>query len=162
MAEPPRDPRAATLMQLIDDLETVVTKGRRFPGSSKVTVDGQQIINLIDELRVSIPVELHQARRVVQERQRIVIEAQEEARHIVDSARERAEYLVSQAGLLAEARQRSEQKLREAEDHASRTQSGVAQFGLSVIADLEATLHKHLRELELARETLAERERTGV
>lgn len=162
MAEPPRDPRAATLMQLLDDLETVVSKGRRFPGSSKVTVDGQQIINLIDELRVSIPVELHQARRVVQERQRIVIDAQEEARGILDSAKERADYLVSQAGVLAEARQRSEQHLQEAEAHGKRIESGVAQFGLSVIADLEATLHKHLRELELARETLAERERTGV
>jgi hypothetical protein len=149
-------------MQLLDDLETVVSKGRRFPGSSKVTVDGQQIINLIDELRVSIPVELHQARRVVQERQRIVIDAQEEARHILDGAKERAEYLVSQAGILAEARQRSEQRLREAEDQATRTHSGVTQYGLSVISELEELLQKQLRQLEMARDALVEHERSGV
>lgn len=162
MVEPRRDHRAATLMQLLDDLEGVVGRGRRFPGSSKVTIDGQQVISLIDELRVSLPVELQQARRVVQERQQIIIDAQEEARKILDTAQERASYLVSQAGVLGEARQRSEQRLREAEENAARTQSGVTQFALSMIANLEETLRGQLHELERARETLAERERTKI
>ncbi len=162
MVEPRRDHRAATLMQLLDDLEGVVGRGRRFPGSSKVTIDGQQVISLIDELRVSLPVELQQARRVVQERQQIIIDAQEEARKILDTAQERASYLVSQAGILGEARQLSEQRLREAEENAARTQSGVTQFALSVIGNLEETVRGQLHELELARETLAERERTKV
>ncbi|MEZ4520426.1 MAG: hypothetical protein R3A46_02120 [Thermomicrobiales bacterium] len=157
-----RDHRSATLMQLLDDLEEAVTHGRRFPGSSRVAVDGQHVVNLIDELRVSLPVELQQARRVVQERQRIVIDAQEEARGIIDSAQERANYLVSQAGVLGEARQRSEQRLREAEENAQRTRHGVSQFALSVIDDIESNLRDQLHELERARATLEERQRTGV
>lgn len=157
-----RDHRAAPLMQLLDDLEAAITSGRRFPGSSKVTIDGQHAVNLIDELRVSLPVELQQARRVVQERQRIVIDAQEEARNILDSAQERANYLVSQAGVLGEARQRSEQWLREADENARRTRLGVSQFALSVIDDIEQNLRNQLHELERARVTLEERQRTGV
>lgn len=157
-----RDHRSATLMQLLDDLEEAVTSGRRFPGSSRVNVDGQHLVNLIDELRVSLPVELQHARRVVQERQRIVIEAQEEARGILDSAQERANYLVSQAGVLGEARQRSEQRLREAEENAQRTRHGVSQFALSVIDDIESSVRDQLHELERARATLEERQRTGV
>lgn len=149
-------------MQLLDDLEGVISRGRRFPGSSKVTIDGQHVISLIDELRVSLPVELQHARRVVQERQQIVIDAQEEARQILDSAQERANYLVSQAGILGEARQRSEQRLREADQNAQRTISGATQFALSMIADLEDNLREQIHELERARETLVERERTGV
>ena len=149
-------------MQLLDDLEAAITSGRRFPGSSKVTVDGQHIVNLIDELRVSLPVELQQARRVVQERQRVVIDAQEEARGILDAAQERAGYLVSQAGVLGEARQRSEQRLREAEENARRTRQGVSQFALSVIDDIEENLRHQLHELERARVTLEERQRAGV
>lgn|SRR5690606_16631455 len=173
MTDMRRDHRSATLMQLLDDLEGVISRGRRFPGSSKVTVDGQQVISLIDELRVSLPVELQQARRVVQERQQIVIDAQEEARKILDAAQERASYLVSQEGILGEARQRSEQRLREADQNAARTISGSTQFALSVIEELEGTLRnqldeleaalrQQLRELERARDTLVERERSSV
>ncbi len=157
-----RDHRAAPLMQLLDDLEAAITSGRRFPGTSKVTVDEQHVVNLIDELRVSLPVELQQARRVVQERQSIVIDAQEQARGILSSAQERANYLVSQAGILGEARQRSEQRLREAEENAKRTRVGVSQFALSVIDDIETNLRDQLHELERARVTLEERQRAGI
>lgn len=162
MTDQARDHRAAPLMQLLDDLENAITNGRRFPGSSKVTIDGQHVVNLIDELRVSLPVELQQARRVIQERQSIVIDAQDEARNILDAAQERASYLVSQAGVLGEARQRSEQRLREAEENARRTRLGVSQFALSLIDDVEQNLRDQLHELELARVTLEERQRTGV
>lgn len=149
-------------MQLLDDLEGVISRGRKFPGSSKVTIDGPQVISLIDELRVSLPVELQHARRVVQERQQIVIDAQEEARKILDSAQERASYLVSQAGILGEARQRSEQRLREADHNAQRTISGATQFALSMISDLEDNLKEQIHELERARDALVERERSSV
>ena len=162
MSDQTRDHRAATLMQLLDDLEAAVTRGRRFPGSSRVTIDGQHVVNLIDEPRVSLPVELQQARRVIQERQRIVINAQEEARGILESAQERAGYLVSQAGVLGEARQQSEQRLREAEENAQRTRLGVSQFALSVIDDVEQSLRDQLHELERARAALEERQRAGV
>lgn len=162
MSDRMRDHRSAPLLQLLDDLEAAITGGRRFPGSSRVTVDSQHVVNLIDELRVSLPVELQQARQVVQERQRIVIDAQEEARRILDSAQERAGYLVSQAGVLGEARQQSEQRLREAEENAQRTRLGVSQFALSVIDDIEHNLRDQLHELERARATLEERQRAGV
>ena len=149
-------------MQLLDDLETAVTHGRRFPGSNRVSVDSQQVINLIDELRVSLPVELQQARRVVQERQQIVVDAQDEARRILASAQERANYLVSQAGVLSEARQVSEQRLREADENARRTEQGVSQFALSVINDVEQSLKAQLIELDRARATLRERQGSGV
>lgn len=156
MAERPRDARAAPIMQLIDDLEAQVTSGRRFPGSSRVNVESQVVLDLIDRLRYSIPIELEQARRVVQERQQIILEAQEEARRIVDAARERSEYLVSDSGVLGEARQRSEERLRHAEDNARRTRQGSERYALSVIEDLENALRVHLNELDRAKVAIRE------
>lgn len=156
MGERPRDARAAPIMQLIDDLEAQITSGRRFPGSSRVTVESQIVLDLIDRLRYSVPIELEQARRVVQERQQIIVEAQEEARRIVDAARERAEYLVSDAGVLGEARQRSEERLRHAEDNARRTRQGAERYALSVIEDLENALRLHLNELDRAKGAIRE------
>lgn len=156
MAERPRDARAAPIMQLIDDLEAQITSGRRFPGSSRVTVESQVVLDLIDRLRYSIPIELEQARRVVQERQQIIVEAQEEARRIVDAARERAEYLVSDAGVLGEARQRGEERLRHAEDNSRRTRQGAERYALSVIEELENALRMHLNELDRAKGAIRE------
>jgi dsDNA-specific endonuclease/ATPase MutS2 len=162
MSSQSREHRTAPLMQLIDDLEMIVTSARRIPGTNRITVDEQHLVNLIDEVRVSLPVELQEARRIVQERQHIVVSAQDEARAILETAKTRADYLVSEAGVLREARQQGEQRLREAAENAQRTRSGVSQYAISVLDDVEKSLRDQLHELERARLTIEDRERAGV
>lgn len=162
MTRGPHDARTATLMQLIDDLETQISSGRRIPGTGSVNIDGARALELIDRLRQQIPVELEQARRIVRERQEIIISAQSEARKIVDEANSRVEYLVSESGILAEARQRSEERLQQAEANARRTSEGAEHFAYDVIDNVERTLRQQLDELERARayiRELHERER---
>lgn len=156
MTRGPHDARTATLMQLIDDLEHQISHGRRIPGTGSVNIDGARALELIDRLRQQIPVELEQARRIVRERQEIIISAQDEARKIVDEANSRVEYLVSESGILAEARQRSETELRQADDNARRTSEGTEKFAYSVLESVEDTLREQLNEVERAREYIRE------
>lgn len=158
------DARTATLMQLIDDLEAQISNGRRIFGTGSVNIDGARALEIIDRLRQQIPVELEQARRIVRERQEIIISAQDEARKIVDEANSRVEYLVSESGILAEARQRSEEQLRQAEANANRTSEGAERFAVSVIDAVQGTLREQLEELERARayiHELHQRERSS-
>lgn len=159
MADQPRDGRLRSIMQIVDELEANVMRGRRVPGMSTWGVDGQHLLELIDELRVTIPTELEQSRRVVLQRQQIIVEAQDEARRIVDTARERSEYMVSEVGLMAEARQISEERLRRTEEMNRHARDKVDQYGLKVIGDLEHLMRESLGEIDqLMRKRLAELE----
>ena len=63
---------------LIDRLEALVSTSRRVP-FGRVLLDEQEILEIIDQMRLSLPNEINQARRVLQERDQIIGQAQSEA-----------------------------------------------------------------------------------
>lgn len=109
------------MLYLLDRLEELVSVGKRVPFSTRVMVEEEEFLALVDQLRVAVPNEIKQAQRVIKERERIIGEAQDEAAEIVDHAHAEADRMVSQSALLAEAKQRGEEILRRAEEEQQRT-----------------------------------------
>jgi hypothetical protein len=156
MAGDTLDAQTRNLLELLDQLEMLVRNGRRVAIVNLVGIDEHRALMLIDYLRMAIPTELQQARRILRERQEIVLSAQLEAQHIVEQAHAQAEYLLSRHGVLAEARQRGEAHLRESAESARRTTEGAEQYALSVVDGLEAVVREQLHEIERARDVLRE------
>ena len=121
MSRPANQDGAVDMLYLLDRLEELVSVGKRVPFSTRVMVEEEDFLSLVDQLRVAVPNEIKQAQRVIKERERIIGEAQDEAAEIVDRAHAEAERMVSQSALLAEARQRGEEILRRAEEEHQRT-----------------------------------------
>ncbi len=121
MNRPANQDGAVDMLYLVDRLEELVSLGKRVPFSTRVMVEEEEFLALVDQLRVAVPNEIKQAQRVIKERERIIGEAQDEAAEIVDRAHEEADRLVSQCALLADAKQRGEEILRRAEQEQQRT-----------------------------------------
>lgn len=121
MNRPANQDGAVDMLYLVDRLEELVSLGKRVPFSTRVMVEEEEFLALVDQLRVAVPNEIKQAQRVIKERERIIGEAQDEAAEIVDRAHEEADRLVSQSALLADAKQRGEEILRRAEEEQQRT-----------------------------------------
>jgi len=75
------------ILQLVNQLEDLLHESRRIPGTSTLLVNEEECLRIIDQLRVWLPDELKQAQRIRQERDRIMDEADKEARRIVSQAR---------------------------------------------------------------------------
>lgn len=138
-------------MQLVDRLEELVTSAMRVPLSNRIMVEEEEFLTIIDQLRLSVPQEIKQARRVVQERQQIIATAQDEASKILATAKDRAEYLMNEQGLINEAKSRSEVILRQAKDGSKRSMSQVDGYALQVLTQLEETLQKNLQQIQQAK-----------
>lgn len=136
------------ILHLIDRLEEMAAEGKRVPLSNKIMVEEEELLAIIDQLRLSIPQEIKQARRVVQERHQIIAEAQTEADRILSIARERAEYLMSEHGLINEAKARGEEILRQAKDKEKRGMGEVDLYALQILSQLEQALEENLKQVE--------------
>ncbi|HET9016387.1 MAG TPA: hypothetical protein VFN57_12380 [Thermomicrobiaceae bacterium] len=145
------------ILLLIDRLEDLVTNGMRVPLSSRVMVEEDEVLALLDQLRVALPQELKQARRVVQERQKIITDAQSEAEKILVVAKERAEYLMNDQGLVNEAKVRSEEILRQAKESAKRTLGEVDVYALQMLTQLESILGQDLEQIKQAKQAVTTR-----
>lgn len=135
---------AVDMLYLVDRLEELVSLGKRVPFSTRVMVEEEEFLALVDQLRVTVPNEIKQAQRVIKERERIIGEAQDDAAAIVDRAHAEADRLVSQSALLAEAKQRGEEILRRAEEEQQRTKGELDVYVLQQAQLVEDALQRAL------------------
>ena len=105
------------VLVLIDKLDQLVHEAKAVPLTDQVRIDREEIWEILDQMRATIPEEIKQARWIVKERQEMLGEAKREAERLINEAREQAAQLASQqeivrlaerqaAELMAEARRR--------------------------------------------------------
>ncbi|HEV2127304.1 MAG TPA: hypothetical protein VGR22_01655 [Thermomicrobiales bacterium] len=143
---------AVDMLYLVDRLEELVSLGKRVPFSTRVMVEEDEFLALVDQLRVAVPNEIKQAQRVIKERERIIGDAQDEAADIVGRAHEEADRMVSQSALLAEARQRGEDILRRAEEEQQRTKGELDVYVLEQAQLMEDAIQRAIAIMQDAAE----------
>jgi len=146
----------ADILYLLDQLEELVGEGRRMPFSTRVMVEEDEFVGLIDQLREAVPNEVQRAQRVLKERERIIGEAQKEAARIIELAEEEADKLVAQSAILTEARQRGEEILIQAEESSQRTRGEVDAFILEQIELVQSAVQRSMAVMETAVEQILE------
>src|ERR687893_376305 len=78
------------VLVLIDKLDDQIHNAKPVPLTDQVRVDKEEIYDILDQMRATIPEEIKQARWIVKERQEMLAEAKREAERIVKDARDRA------------------------------------------------------------------------
>src|SRR6478609_9714256 len=102
------------VLVLIDKLDDLVHNAKPVPLTDTVRVDKEEIYDILDQMRATIPEEIKQARWIVKERQEMLAEAKREAERIVKEARERQEQLVSQQEVTRQAERAAEDIIEDA------------------------------------------------
>lgn len=122
---------AIELDQLIDELEDVLAQGRRVPFSGRLLVDEEQLLDIIDRMRVAVPDELKQARRVIAEQDRLLGEA-----------RARVQAALEEQGLTAAIEAERDRLLAHAEQEAQNVRHGADEYARQVLENLQERLSK--------------------
>jgi hypothetical protein len=109
-----------------------------------VVVDRDRCFDIINEMRVSIPEEIRKAKRLQQERERLIAHANEEAERIVALAREQAEALVHEHQVIKQAEEQAQLVLERAQSEALDIRAGADEYALEVLKQLETRLVQEL------------------
>ncbi len=75
-----------TVIDLVDQLEELVSTGRRVPFTAGVVVNEDEVLELIDRTRLALPDELTQARHLLEDQRRVLVDADQEAERILTRA----------------------------------------------------------------------------
>ncbi len=140
-----------TVIDLVDQLEELVTTGRRVPFTAGVVVNEDELLELIDRTRLGLPDELVQARHLLEDQRRVVVEAQQEAERIlsradteaqrlIDEAHARAAVMVGDHEIAEQARTHAATLLAEAEERAAKTCAEADAYARDVMVRLEDQL----------------------
>lgn len=108
-------------------------------------VNENAIFEIIDQMRIHIPEELKQAKRVQQQTDRMVAQAKEEAERIKTQARRESEDLLSQNEQVYAAQARHAQIIDDARREADSLRQDAQQYAMQVLQDMEGSLDGSLR-----------------
>ena len=128
------------IQHLVDRLEELVNSGRHLPFTDNTLVDEQRALEIIDQMRISVPEEIEKARRVLRERDRIMAQANEEAARIRELAREKSETLIQRDSITQAAKARAGSIVEQSRQEADAVRREADQYVIDVLSDLEDAL----------------------
>jgi cell division septum initiation protein DivIVA len=138
---------AIDVLYLVDRLEALLNKGWRVPMSAKTMIDEDEFLDIVDQMRIAFPEEIKQAKKIVQERDRIVAQAQEEAKHMIEMAKEDAARLTNEHAVTKSAQQQAAQIEQKAQADASAREKGADEYAQQVLQDLHTRLAQFAQQI---------------
>ena len=144
------------VLVLIDKLDDLVHQAKAVPLTDQVRIDREEIWEILDQMRATIPEEIKQARWIVKERQEMLGEAKREAERIIQEAREIAQREASQQEIVRLAERQASQILESARQREREVRLGAEDYADQILSTLETNLGKFLSAVQRGREQLAQ------
>jgi hypothetical protein len=132
------------IQHLVDRLEDLIDEGRHIPFSKFTMIDEERALEIIDQMRISIPEEIEKAARVLAQRDRILAQANEEAARLVQIARERGEQMVDREAMVQAAQSRAANIIEAAKQEAEGITQDADGYVMETLTGLEQQLTKIL------------------
>ena len=143
------------VLVLIDKLDDLVHNAKPMPLTDQVRVDKEEIYDILDQMRATIPEEIKQARWIVKERQEMLAEAKREAERIVKEAHDRQDRLVSDEEVTKRADREAEEIIEDAHAREREIRLGAEDYADEILNTLEVNLSKFIAAVQRGRDRLA-------
>jgi dsDNA-specific endonuclease/ATPase MutS2 len=150
---------ATDILFLVERLESLVAAAKKVPLTNNVVLDQAAMLELVDQLRISVPDEVRQAKRITEEVTRITEHARDEADQIAARAQEQAAQMLEERELVKLAQQRAAEIIDQASREAGEVRRGADEYAAGVLIRLEGECIKALTSIKRGIDMLDERHR---
>ncbi len=144
-----------TIETILDTIDEMLEKSWGVPLSGgKCVVDAEKIRDLIDEVRLNLPSDLKQAKAVVADRNKIILDARNEAESIIKRAEERAKVLVSEEEVVRVANEKATETLNLAQTKSKEMRQAAFDFSEDMLQKIEKAATECLGSIKETRQAL--------
>ncbi len=134
------------ILHLVDRLEELFNESRPIPLTHNVIVDEDRMLEIIDQMRISIPDEVKKAEQIISQRDRVLAQAQEEATRTVKLAKSKGEDIIARDAIVEAAQSRAEQIIAQARAEAETIRLDADDYIIQTLASLESELTRLLNQ----------------
>lgn len=128
------------ILSILETMEDLVEKSVSVPFSGKCMIDKEEMLEIIKEIRLKIPDDIKQAKWVKEERQKILLEAQQEANNILKDAESRIASLVDEHEITKKAYEQANEIVNAAQKSAKEIRMGTREYADGVLNKVEEIL----------------------
>ena len=130
------------ILHLVDRLEELFNESRPVWFTHSVIVDEDRLLDLIDQMRITIPEEIKKAQQLLAQKDRVLAQAQEEGNRTIALAREKSEKMVEKDSVTQAAQARADQLIIQAKNECNQTKKEADEYVLQTLTSLQSELEK--------------------
>lgn len=135
------------ILHLVDRLEELFNESRSVPFTHSVIVDEDRMLDIIDQMRVSIPEEIKKGQQLLAQRDRILAQAQEEANRTISIARDKSEQMIAKDTIIDAAKERAEQIISQAHIDNEKTKIESDAYVMNTLSNMEIEMERILTQV---------------
>lgn len=142
-----------TTEDIIGVLYDLIQDARAMPlAMDKCIIERDKVLDLLDEIIAQLPVELKQARTIVESRADLISQGKREKENIIRKAQEQAKQLVSQEAICIEAKKLADEIEKKANDRAAQIQRAGNAYMDESLRQTEEMIAQTLADIQQVRE----------
>lgn len=142
-----------TTEDIIGVLYDMIQDARAMPlAMDKCIIERDKVLDLLDEIIAQLPVELKQARTIVESRADLISQGKREKENIIRKAQEQAKQLVSQEAICIEAKKLADEIEKKANDRAAQIQRAGNAYMDESLRQTEEMIAQTLADIQQVRE----------
>jgi cell division septum initiation protein DivIVA len=143
-----KNQESSAVFAALERLEERILNSPRVPLTGKTMVDEEELLQQIDRIREQLPEAIATAQEVVQYKERLIREAQQQVQQILAEANQRAYQVANELGIIDRAE-------REAQQMRQLAISECEQLRQQTIQEVQRISDRHLQDLERMRAQVA-------
>ncbi len=136
------------VLELINELEDIIDKGVSVPFTGRCLLDKEELLELIQEIKLRLPKDLEQAKWIKAERQNIINDASKEADEIIKNANDKLIAMVDENEITKRASMHAAEIMDQAAAEAKATKDASYQYADYLLENVETVVIKTIRDLE--------------
>ncbi len=148
--------------ELINELQAIMEEAKAVPlTGGKSLIDTEQVMDILDEIRDSLPSEVRQAKNIVADRGQIITEAKKEAEAILRDAEERRKKLIERDEIVQGAHARANEIMNDVKAKTSDMRKAASDFVEDIMKKTDEAITSQLTELRKTRQNIKMANKVG-
>lgn len=137
--------------QLIEEIQVYIDNSKSagvLSGGSMVKINRDELISMLDEIKLQLPNEIKESKRIIESRDSIIADAKEQASKMIEDAAKEASQMIDQNEIVALSKMRAQEidadaeakankRIRDSKEKAQSLQLGALQYTQTVLGGLE-------------------------
>lgn len=140
--------------KLLEELENVIMNANDVPFTNKKMIDKDEVARLIDAINQSLPNELESARRIVADKERILLDAEKKADDTISQAKDYIARITEESELVKQAQERANEVVTAANQSAEELRNSSVTYATDVLKYVETNMENMLDTLKKNRQSL--------
>ena len=144
-----------SIEDIIDKLEDLLEDAWHLPMSGgRIIVSSENIKRILEDLRLNLPKEIVQAKKIVADRNQIIEDTKNEAQSMAKAFQEKAKSLVNRDEIVKNAQNVAKEIILDAKQKSKDMRSAATKYTEKLLKDVEDSLNNNLSEIKKVKQSL--------